>query len=153
VNARRRQVVPRDISNQSVVLVADANGGTYERPLPEHQRDQAVLNDAQLMKLTDLGYRVQAIYGYPQDIEWALVDDHIVLLQTRPLTSYSFDPNLGQWTSGNYREVLPGFPCPLAMSLSLEHDYGRSLNEFFRELKIGEAPPGTVWGRPILGRP
>jgi phosphohistidine swiveling domain-containing protein len=153
VNARRRQVVTRDISNQSVVLVADANGGTYERPLPEHQRDQAVLNDAQLMELTDLGYRVQAIYGYPQDIEWALADDHIVLLQTRPLTSYSFDPNLGQWTSGNYREVLPGFPCPLAMSLSLEHDYGRSLNEFFRELKIGEAPPGTVWGRPFFGRP
>lgn len=153
VNAQRRQVVTRDISNQSVVLVADANGGTTEQPLPEHQRDQAVLTDAQLLELTELGQHVQAIYGYPQDIEWALVDGRIVLLQTRPLTSYSFDPELGQWTSGNYREVLPGFPCPLALSLSLEHDYGRSLNEFFRDLKMGEAPPDTVWGRPFFGRP
>jgi phosphohistidine swiveling domain-containing protein len=48
--------------------------------------------------------------------------------------------------------VLPGFACPLAVSLSLEHDYGGSLAAFFREIKLGEAPPGTVWGRPFFGR-
>jgi len=155
VNALERHVLTRDIFNQSVVLVTDDDGGVREEPLPSAQHGRPVLSDERLLELTELGYRVQALYGYPQDIEWALVDEgptsHMggfVLLQTRPLTSYSFDPGLGQWTSGNYREVLPGFASPLAMSLSLEHDYGRALSEFFRDIKMGEAPPGTVWGRP-----
>jgi phosphohistidine swiveling domain-containing protein len=152
VNAEDRQVLTRDIANQSIILVTDDDGGVREEPLPSSQRDQPVLSDEQLSELTELGYRVQALYGYPQDIEWALVDGVFVLLQTRPLTSFSFDPALGQWTSGNYREVLPGFASPLAMSLSLEHDYGRALSELFRDIKMGEAPPGTVWGKPFFGR-
>jgi phosphohistidine swiveling domain-containing protein len=159
VNALDRKVLTRDIVNQSVVLVTDKDGGVREAPLPSDQHDRPVLSDEQMLELTELGYRVQALYGYPQDIEWALVDGDrmpdtgdFVLLQTRPLTSFSFDPELGQWTSGNYREVLPGFASPLAMSLSLEHDYGRALSEFFRDIKMGEAPPGTVWGRPFFGR-
>jgi pyruvate,water dikinase len=152
VNALDRQVLTRDIANQSVMLVADDDAGVREEPLPSDQRDRPVLSDEQLLELTELGYHVQDLYGYPQDIEWALVDGGFVLLQTRPLTSFSFDPELGQWTSGNYREVLPGFASPLAMSLSLEHDYGRALSELFRDIKMGEAPPGTVWGRPFFGR-
>jgi phosphohistidine swiveling domain-containing protein len=152
VNARDRQVLVRDIANQSVVLVNSSNGGVIEEALPPSQHGHPVLSDQQLLDLTELGYRVQAIYGYPQDIEWALVDGSLALLQTRPLTSFSFDPSLGQWTSGNYREVLPGFASPLAMSLSLEHDYGRALSEFFRDIRMGEASPNTVWGRPFFGR-
>jgi phosphohistidine swiveling domain-containing protein len=159
INACTRQVLTRDIADQSVALIASDGGGVLEEPLPSDQRGCPVLSDEQLLELTELGYRVQAIYGYPQDIEWALVDSDsipntwgFVLLQTRPLTSFSFDPNLGQWTSGNYREVLPGFASPLAMSLSLEHDYGRALSGFFRDIKMGEAPPGTVWGRSFFGR-
>ena len=152
VNTHDRQVLTRDIANQSVILVVGDDGGMREEALPPNQRDRPVLSDKQLLELGDLGYQVQAIYGYPQDIEWALVDGTFVLLQTRPLTSFSFDPGLGQWTSGNYREVLPGFASPLAISLSLEHDYGRSLSEFFRDIKMGEAPPGTVWGKPFFGR-
>lgn len=152
VNIRRRAVVRRDLAHQSVMLVADAQGGTREQPLDPDRQAQPVLDDAQALALAALGQRVQALYGYPQDIEWAWVDGRFVLLQTRPLTSFSFDPALGQWTSGNFREVLPGFACPLALSLSLEHDYGRSLSQFFRELQLGDVPPDTVWGRPFFGR-
>jgi phosphohistidine swiveling domain-containing protein len=152
VNVPARQVLTRDIANQSVVLIAGDNGGVREESLAPEQQDQPVLNDEQLFELAQLGCQIQAIYGYPQDIEWALLDGSFALLQTRPLTSFSFDPGLGQWTSANYREVLPGFASPLAMSLSLEHDYGRALSEFFRAIKMGSAPPGTVWGRPFFGR-
>jgi phosphohistidine swiveling domain-containing protein len=166
VNARDRQVLTRDIADQAVSLVASEEGGVREEPLPREQRNRPVLSDEQLLQLTELGYQVQALYGYPQDIEWALVDSDLipptrglasdtpgfVLLQTRPLTSFSFDPDLGQWTSGNYREVLPGFASPLALSLSLEYDFGRALADTFQDLKMGEAPPKTVWGRPFFGR-
>ncbi len=152
IDSCSRRVLARDIADQSVVLIAGDGGGVREEALAPERYGRPVLGDEQLLELMDLGCRVQAIYGYPQDVEWALVDGEFVLLQTRPLTSFSFDPGLGQWTSGNYREVLPGFASPLAMSLSLEHDYGRALSEFFRDIKMGEAPPGTVWGRPFFGR-
>lgn len=152
VNAHDRRVLTRDIANQAIVLVASQDGGVQEEVLPPETQGCPVLSDQQLLALTELGYRVQTIYGYPQDIEWALIDGTFALLQTRPMTSFSFDPSLGQWTSGNYREVLPGFASPLSISLSLEHDYGRALSEFFREIKMGEAPSGTVWGKPFFGR-
>ncbi len=166
INARDGQIMARDITSQSFALVLGDNGGVHEEPLPPDQHRGPVLRDEQLLELVELGYRVQALYGYPQDIEWALLlsdspapkwgslpsTPGFVLLQTRPLTSFSFDSDLGQWTSGNYREVLPGFASPLALSLSLEHDYGRALSEFFRDLKMGEASPGTLWGRPFFGR-
>jgi pyruvate,water dikinase len=96
INARDGQMLTRDIANQSVVLLAHEDGGVREESLPPDQRDRTVLSDGQVLELTELGYRVQALYGYPQDIEWALVDGEFVLLQTRPLTSFSFDPELGQ---------------------------------------------------------
>ena len=116
-----------------------------EKPLDPDRRGCSVLSDRQLLDLAELGCRVQTIYGYPQDIEWALMDGEFVLFQTRPMTSFSFDPEIGQWTSGNYREVLPGFASPLALSLSLEHDYGRAFTEFFRKIGLGNPPPGTIW--------
>ncbi len=150
--ARDGQVLSQDICDQSVVLTSGESGVMEEKPLAPEQHNQSVLTDEELLTLTELGWDVQRIYGFPQDIEWALVDDGFVLLQTRPLTSYSFDPNMGQWTSGNYREVLPGFASPLALSLSLEHDYGKGLSGVFRELKMGEVSPDIVWGRPFFGR-
>ena len=152
IDIRDRAVVTRDISNQSIIMIAAEKGGMEEQPLPQHQRDRSVLSDEQLLALTDLGGKVQLLYGYPQDIEWALVDEEFVLLQARPLTSFSFDPNIGQWTSGNYREVLPGFASPLALSLSLEHDYGRGLSSVLRDLKMGEVSPDVLWGKPFFGR-
>ena len=152
IDVRAGEVTERNISNQSVVLVAGEEDGLVEKPLSSEKHDQSVLSDEQLLELTGLGHQVQAIYGYPQDIEWALVDHQFVLLQSRPLTSFSFDQSLGQWTSGNYREVLPGFASPLSLSLSLEHDYGRAFTEFFELVGLGAPPEGTVWGQPFFGR-
>jgi len=148
-----RQVVRRQLAGQSTMRVAVPGGGTRQVPVPPDRRGRPVLDDALLLELAELGYQVQALYGYPQDVEWALVGGRFLLLQTRPLTAFQFDPEMGQWTSANHREVLPGFPSPLSVSLSLEIEYGRALAAMFRDLKMGEAPPGTVWGRSFFGRP
>jgi phosphohistidine swiveling domain-containing protein len=153
VDAYNERVLSRNVSRQTVMLVANGAAGVREVPVPAEDQERPVLSDEQLLRLTDVGYRVQAIYGYPQDIEWALVNDEFVVLQARPLTSFSFDPAMGQWTSANYREILPGTPSPLAMSMSLLHDYGRALSEFFEIIKMGKARPGTEWGKIVFGRP
>jgi len=152
VNPYDRAVLRRQLADPPTMLVAAGGGGTREVPIPPDRQGCPVLDDVQLLELAELGYRVQALYGYPQDVEWALADGRFFLLQTRPLTAFQFDPELGQWTSANYREVLPGFASPLSLSISLEREYGRALETLFHDLKMGEAPPGTVWGRPFFGR-
>jgi pyruvate,water dikinase len=50
------------------------------------QQDVSSLTDTQLKKLTQLGMQVEAHYGQPMDIEWALADGQFVLLQARHVT-------------------------------------------------------------------
>lgn len=153
VDAYASKVVRADIARQPVKLEVDENGGIREVELAAEQALRPTLSDVQLLDLAELGTRVQEIFGYPQDIEWALADGHFLILQARPMTSFSWDSNMEQWTSGNHREVFPGFPSPLSISLSLRHEYGVALSSFFRRLKMGEAPSGTIWGRLFFGRP
>ena len=66
---------------------------------PSSLRDAASLTDEEIRALAAIGRRVEAHYGAPQDIEWALLDggaadgapatERIVLLQSRPETVWS----------------------------------------------------------------
>ncbi len=46
-----------------------------------------MLPDEIIVKLTTLGQIVKDHYGKPQDIEWAVKDSEIYLLQSRPITT------------------------------------------------------------------
>ena len=39
------------------------------------------------MRLAQLGRRIEAQFGRPQDIEWCLVDDDFQIVQSRPITT------------------------------------------------------------------
>src|SRR5215211_2735423 len=49
--------------------------------------DERVLTDEELLKLGELGRRLEDKHGVAQDIEWAIVGDDIFLLQSRPVTT------------------------------------------------------------------
>jgi pyruvate, water dikinase len=51
-------------------------------------RGQApVLTRAQVLALGELGRRIEAMFGTPQDVEWAVADRKMWILQTRPITT------------------------------------------------------------------
>jgi pyruvate, water dikinase len=62
---------------------------------PAAQREAACLTDDEIRALADIGRLVEAHYGTPQDIEWALLDgdgpaaERIALLQSRPETVWA----------------------------------------------------------------
>jgi len=49
--------------------------------------DERVLTDEELLKLGELGRRLEDKHGVAQDIEWAIVGEEIFLLQSRPVTT------------------------------------------------------------------
>ncbi|QLK25884.1 phosphoenolpyruvate synthase [Natrinema zhouii] len=65
----------------------EATGKTVEREVPEDKRNARVVSDDEIDALMDLGERVEDHYGEPQDVEWAIVDGDVYMLQSRPITT------------------------------------------------------------------
>ncbi|WP_112245119.1 PEP/pyruvate-binding domain-containing protein [Kribbella monticola] len=61
--------------------------GTVTRGVPDEDRERACLTDDQVTRLWKLGQQVAEHLGAPQDIEFAIENDHIWLLQSRPITA------------------------------------------------------------------
>ena len=51
------------------------------------QGTRPTLTDAQVIRLAQLGRRIEAHFGHPQDIEWCLVGDDFAFVQSRPITT------------------------------------------------------------------
>ena len=49
--------------------------------------NQPALTDAQVVRLVQLGRRIEAHFGHPQDIEWCLAEDDFWIVQSRPITT------------------------------------------------------------------
>jgi len=142
----------REISEKRTMVVPAHPSGVKEVEVPEEKRTQATLTEEQLLQLMRLGYDVQEIYGYPQDIEWALYEGEFYILQSRPLTSYAFTPEIGQWTSANCREVMPGFITPLSFSINGQYEWARAFEEMFQRLKLMRERRKIEWLRLFFGR-
>jgi rifampicin phosphotransferase len=76
------EVLSAEIACKQVRITA---AGEVE--VPGDLQSQPCLSDEDLRGLAELGRQVEAEYGAPQDIEWALLDGRIFLLQSRPITA------------------------------------------------------------------
>lgn len=78
--SRAVQVLSR--SAEDTQLVASAGGGVREVPITGSRQ---VLTDALIARLAKVGVMTkQALGGVDQDIEWAVVGDEVLMLQSRP---------------------------------------------------------------------
>ena len=81
-------IAPQDrISPQSSQDLQDSMQGTRECHIDSAFIDVAVLNEKEIAQIASLNLALQRFYGFPQDIEWAIVDEHLYLLQSRPITT------------------------------------------------------------------
>jgi len=75
------------VAEKKVMCVRGEDGETVERSVPDEKRDQRVLTDEEIHRLMEIGDRVESHYDCPQDVEWAIYDDELYLLQSRPITT------------------------------------------------------------------
>jgi phosphohistidine swiveling domain-containing protein len=81
------EIVERRIGDKRVAIHAIAGGGT-QRVEQTTQFNEACLSDEQIRALADLGAKVEAHYGTPQDLEWAIdASNQLWLTQARPITT------------------------------------------------------------------
>ncbi|UCH85134.1 MAG: hypothetical protein JSW50_05445, partial [Candidatus Latescibacterota bacterium] len=80
------QVVDKKIVNKPIRMVLGSASGTVEQSVPESEQRAPVLTDEQACRLAEFARAIEAHYGSPMDIEWAIDrDGHPFLLQARPL--------------------------------------------------------------------
>ena len=56
-------------------------------PTRQHLPNGGVLDGAELAALAELGRSLEEQFGGPQDVEWAIADGELYLLQSRPVTT------------------------------------------------------------------
>jgi len=84
--ARSGQVLERTPGYKQIAIRAVPEGGTVEEPVAGNQMEQLCIDDGQLAELNRLASRCEEIYGPARDIEWAIADSTLYLLQCRAIT-------------------------------------------------------------------
>ena len=71
---------------QPIAVVSAPDGGTTERPLDPEEGGLPTLGEERLRELAALGADLEERLGGPQDIEWAVEQGDLYVLQARPVT-------------------------------------------------------------------
>jgi pyruvate,water dikinase len=75
------------VHEQPYAIVASEAGGVAERQLSPDEGGARKAGDELLAKLARLGDDLEQRVGVPQDIEWAVQDGELYVLQARPVTT------------------------------------------------------------------
>lgn len=83
------------------------------------QKGEDLLSSAQLEELVASGKRVERIFGSAQDIEWALANGELYILQSRPVfVRATTQRRKGTvWCNANVRETIPDPISPMTWSM------------------------------------
>lgn len=84
---RSGQVLERKPGRKRIAVRSLPNGGTFEEPIDAARSTQICLDDKNLAALGDLALRCEKVYGPRRDIEWAIQDGTLYLLQCRAVTT------------------------------------------------------------------
>src|SRR3954451_5979879 len=118
---RDGELVARAVATKQLATQASPAGGTREQAIEPERQDQPALTDAQVVRLAQLGRRIEAHFGLPQDIEWCLVDDGFQIVQSRPITTLFPIPESGDrenhvYLSVGHQQMMTDPMKPLGLS-------------------------------------
>ncbi|MGB9674558.1 MAG: PEP/pyruvate-binding domain-containing protein, partial [Nanopusillaceae archaeon] len=87
VNKNTMEIEKIKINDKKVMSVFDPDSYTKEIEVPPDLRNARCLNDEEIRKLANYGIILEKHYGIPQDIEFAIDDTGIYIVQTRAVTT------------------------------------------------------------------
>ena len=107
------------LANADTFKVRD--GEVVARATPARQ-EQPALTDAEVLRLVQLGRRIEAHFGHPQDIEWCLAEGDFWIVQSRPITTLfpipkAADPENHVYISVGHQQMMTEAMRPLGVSV------------------------------------
>lgn len=105
---------------QKIVLDDSKQKDTCITPVDKDLQEVPSLTQNQIRHLSHTTNEIEAFYGKPQDIEWAISNKKLYILQARPITTLDKLPDKSQhktlWDNSNIIESYSGITSPLTYS-------------------------------------
>ncbi|MEO5644267.1 MAG: PEP/pyruvate-binding domain-containing protein [Bacteroidia bacterium] len=125
-----------------VILDRENKGGTQIAEVEISKQNLPSLNNEQVQEVGNVLDKLLSEFGQPQDIEFAVRNGELFLLQTRPVTTHSKvqDQN-GEyilWDNSNIIESYPGVTTPLTFSF-ISKSYEVAYKLFGQYMGMSEA--------------
>lgn len=97
-----------------------------------------MLSEQHLQELVVLSSRIQAYYGKPQDIEWALgPDDKIYILQSRPVTTFTPRDDKPELTNADFKDGgVSARVCTPFMYSVYREAIKNSMGDYFKKIHL-----------------
>jgi pyruvate,water dikinase len=158
---RDGEVVAKAVAAKQLTIHASPAGGTQEPAIEPERQEQPALTDAQIVQLAQLGRRIEAHFGHPQDIEWCLVDDGFQIVQSRPITTLFPIPAAGDrenhvYVSVGHQQMMTDPMKPLGLSLwqlTTSRPMYEAGGRLFVDVALGLASPASRAGLlEVLGK-
>ncbi|HLA23639.1 MAG TPA: phosphoenolpyruvate synthase [Candidatus Nanoarchaeia archaeon] len=84
--SREMKIIEKKISNKKIAITFSEKGNVEVR-LPEKLSNTQVLKEEEIFKLGRISMKLEEHYKKPQDIEFAVENDQIYIVQTRAITT------------------------------------------------------------------
>ncbi len=151
---RDGEVVAKAVGAKQLAIHASPAGGTREVAIDPERQEQPALTDAQVVRLAQLGRRIEAHFGRPQDIEWCLADDGFQIVQSRPITTLFPIPESGDrenhvYVSVGHQQMMTDAMKPLGLSfwqLTTPRPMAEAGGRLFVDVTQRLASPGSRAG-------
>jgi len=135
------KIVERTIATKRCAHRPTGRDGVEAVALPEDQSSVPSISDAQAIAIAALARRSARFFERAQDIEWAIENNSIYLLQSRPITSLAGLPDPeGErlvWDNSNIAESYAGVTTPLTFSFA-RYVYEHVYRQFCRLMRVRE---------------
>ena len=118
---RNGEVIDKKISTKKLAIYALKDGGTKEQEIEPERQNRQALTDEQILQLERIGRKIEEHFGYPQDIEWCLVDGTFSIVQSRPITTLYPIPDVNDqenhlYISVGHQQMMTDAMKPLGIS-------------------------------------
>ncbi len=82
-----KEILDKKIANKKIALTRNSSGEAITKKLSDEKSNEQVLSNIEIKKLAEFSKKLEDHYNAPQDIEFAVENSDIYIVQTRPITT------------------------------------------------------------------
>lgn len=109
------RTIDRNVNRKVTGIFLSKEGSRSVRIADDRQMAPSLTKD-EIAMVAKMGRRIESYFGSPQDVEWAIEGDRLLILQSRPITNLPVDAET-LWTRGYGDEYWSDVTSPLFFSL------------------------------------
>lgn len=125
------ELVKTENQNRKLTVSENASGLVWV-----NTKDSKQISTTKIIELGEICLEIQQFYGEPMDIEFAIANDIVYILQARPLTSIHFKVDY-EWTTADLKDggISSSITTPMMFSL-YEYIFENTMPRYLKSILI-----------------